>query len=71
MKCIVVPLLSLLIGLQVTAQDYDLIVRGGRVVDGTGNPAFFADVAIKDGRIVAIGKLPGKATMEIDGKGRI
>ena len=71
MKCIVVPLLSLLIGLQVTAQDYDLIVRGGRVVDGTGNPAFFADVAIKDGRIVAIGKLPGKATKEIDAKGMI
>src|SRR5262245_48849466 len=33
---------------------YDVIIRGGRVVDGTGNPWFAADVAIKGGRIAAI-----------------
>src|SRR4051794_29533290 len=31
------------------AESYDLIIRHGRVVDGSGNPAFFGDVAIKDG----------------------
>jgi N-acyl-D-aspartate/D-glutamate deacylase len=34
------------------------VIRGGRVLDGTGNPFFHADVAIDDGRIVLIGKVP-------------
>jgi N-acyl-D-aspartate/D-glutamate deacylase len=34
---------------------YDVVIRGGRVLDGTGNPFFHADVAIDDGRIVLIG----------------
>src|SRR6185503_19988499 len=45
--------------------------RGGRVVDGTGSPASFADVAIKDGRIAAIGKLAGEATTTLEVKGLI
>ena len=71
MKRIVVPLLALLIGLQANAEDYDLIIRNGRVVDGSGNPAFFADVAVKDGRIAALGKLSGTAAKGIDAKGMI
>jgi len=39
------------------AQEFDFILRGGRIVDGTGNPWYRADVAIKDGRIAAIGNL--------------
>ena len=39
------------------AESYDLVVRHGRVVDGTGNPAYFAAVAVKDGRIAAIGQI--------------
>jgi len=38
---------------------YDVLITGGRVLDGTGNPAFFADVALRDGKIAAIGKLAG------------
>lgn len=38
------------------AQDYDVVIRGGRVLDGTGNPFFHADVAIDDGRIVLVGR---------------
>jgi len=47
-------------------QTYDLIIRHGRVVDGSGNPAFFADVAIKDGRIAGCGRIIGDAKKEID-----
>jgi len=43
------------------AQDYDLMIRGGRVVDGTGNPAFTADVGIRQNRIAEIGRLSGKS----------
>ena len=71
MKCLAAAVLGLLVGLPSLAADFDLIVRGGRVVDGSGNPAFFADVAVKDGRIAAIGKLSGTAVNEIDAKGMI
>ena len=37
--------------------EFDLIISGGRVVDGTGNPWFKADVAIKDGRVAEIGSV--------------
>ena len=36
---------------------YDILITNGRVVDGTGNPWFFADIALKDERIVKIGNL--------------
>src|SRR3954469_546953 len=51
--------------------DYDLVIRNGRVVDGTGNAAFAGDVAVKYGRIVAVGKAPGTATRTIDAAGRV
>lgn len=53
------------------SQQFDLVVRNGRVIDGNGNPAFFADVAVKDGRIVAIGRALGSGKTEIDAKGLI
>jgi N-acyl-D-amino-acid deacylase len=54
------------------AETYDLVIRHGRVIDGTGNPAFYADIAVKDGRIVAIGHVPaGGAKTEIEAKGLI
>jgi len=52
-------------------QEYDVVIRHGRVVDGTGNPAFFADVAVKDGRIVRLGRVEGKGAKEIDATGLV
>jgi len=53
------------------AETYDLIVRHGRIIDGTGNPAFFADVAVKDGRIVSLGRINGEAKNEVDATGMV
>jgi len=51
---------------------YDLIIRNGRVIDGTGRPVFNADIAIKDDRIARIGNLRGaQAKREIDARGQI
>lgn len=53
------------------ARHFDLIVRGGRVLDGTGNPWFRADIGVVDGRIAALGNLAGAtADREIDATGR-
>jgi len=50
--------------------EYDMVIRGGRVLDGAGNPCIFADVAIKDGRFVKIGRIDGSGKTEIDARGR-
>ena len=47
------------------AQDYDVIVRNGRILDGSGNPWFRADVAIDDDRIVRIGNLDGATAARV------
>lgn len=49
----------------------DLIIRGGTVVDGGGADPFRADVAVKDGRIVAVGDVPGRGREELDATGCI
>ncbi len=65
-------LVALLLALtSVRAETYDLILRHGRVVDGTGNPAFLADIAVKAGRIVALGKISGTATTEVNAAGLV
>jgi N-acyl-D-aspartate/D-glutamate deacylase len=51
--------LALVLAAATAAQaQYDLLIKNGRIVDGTGNPSFIGDVAVKDRRIAAIGKLP-------------
>lgn len=50
-------------------QTADVIIRNGKVIDGTGNSWFYGDVAVKDGKILAIGKLTNyTAPREIDAK---
>jgi N-acyl-D-aspartate/D-glutamate deacylase len=52
--------------------DYDLRIAGGTVVDGTGGEPRRADVAVKDGRIVAVAaSLPGRAERTLDASGAI
>ena len=48
---------------------HDIVIRGGKIVDGTGKAAFSGDVAIEDGRIVAVGGKQGPAKRDIDADG--
>jgi N-acyl-D-aspartate/D-glutamate deacylase len=50
---------------------YDLVIRGGTVVDGTGAAPFEADVAVKDGKIAAVGEVARAGAEEIDAKGLV
>ena len=50
---------------------YDLLIKNGRIVDGSGMPAFKGDVGVKDGKIVEIGKLSGPADKTIDAAGMV
>ena len=75
---LILSLLLLFSGVATQAQtQYDVIITGGRIIDGTGNPWYVGDVAIRDGRIAAIGPLCGpkgdacanKSKRVIDAKG--
>jgi N-acyl-D-aspartate/D-glutamate deacylase len=50
---------------------YDLVIRHGKLVDGTGNPWVYADVAVRGDRIVAVGHVTGTGKREIDAKGLV
>ena len=65
------PFLALALGAAETVPaEYDLLLRGGRVVDGSGAPWFMADVAVRDGRIAAVGRLEGaRAKRVVDAGG--
>lgn len=66
------PILFSLLTLFAKAQPYDLVIKNGRVVDGTGNPWMYADVAVQNGRIVRIGTIqPTDAKRIIDASGLI
>ncbi len=49
--------------------EFDLVIRGGTNVDGSGGPRFTGDVAVNDGWIVAVGNVEGRGQEEIDAKG--
>ena len=51
--------------------EYDLVIRGGTIADGSGGALIEGDIAVKDGKIAAIGSFIGTGAEEIDAKGRI
>ena len=48
---------------------YDIVIRGGTIIDGSGKAAFTGDVAIADGRIAVVGGKQGPAKRDIDADG--
>jgi N-acyl-D-aspartate/D-glutamate deacylase len=63
-------MLLLQLGVLASAQDFDLVIHGGRIVDGTGNPAYVGDIAIRQGKIAAMGRLERRtAARTIDAAG--
>src|SRR5207344_90619 len=50
---------------------YDLVIKNGTVIDGSGAPRYRADVAVAGGRIAAIGRVDGKAGRRIDAEGHV
>jgi N-acyl-D-amino-acid deacylase len=72
-RCGMVALLLLAVSVRpASAADYDLIVRNGHVIDGSGSPWYGADIGIKDGRIAAIGRLASEsAKRSIDAHGLV
>jgi len=50
---------------------HDLLIRGARVVDGTGAPAITADVALRDGRVAGVGRALGSARQVVDADGLV
>ncbi len=48
-----------------SAQDCDLLIRGGRIADGTGNPVYVGDIGIRGGRIAAVGRLAGRSAARV------
>ena len=50
---------------------YDLVIKNGKIIDGSGLPAYHGDVAIKGGKIAEIGRASGEAKRTIDAKGMV
>lgn len=63
--------LLLLLAAPLGAQDFDLVIRNARLVDGTGAPAVAGDLAVKGDRIAAVGRVVGRGRLEIDAAGRV
>jgi N-acyl-D-aspartate/D-glutamate deacylase/sugar lactone lactonase YvrE len=53
------------------AAEYDLVIRNGKIIDGSGNPWFRGDVAINGDRIVSVGRIAGDANRAIDATGLV
>ena len=58
-------------GVNRSSRDYDLIIRNGTLIDGTGKESYVGDLAVKDGIIAAIGQFSGKADKEIDASNQV
>jgi N-acyl-D-amino-acid deacylase len=65
-------LFFLTLAFSLQAQPFDVLIKNGRIVDGTGNPSYLGDLAIRAGKIAAMGHLPNASALRtIDAKGKI
>ena len=53
------------------AETLDLIITNGLIIDGSGQPGFHGDIGIRDGKIVAVGKVGAKAKRRLDADGAL
>ncbi len=62
-----------MVGVSISAQNkYDLIIKNGKIINGTGNPWYYGDIGIYNGKIARIGQLNNAEADEvIDAKGRV
>jgi N-acyl-D-amino-acid deacylase len=65
-SCFMLLSIGLLASTSATGADFEIVIRHGQIVDGTGNPWFRGDVAIADGHLVKVGRVDGKGDIEID-----
>jgi N-acyl-D-aspartate/D-glutamate deacylase len=56
-------------GVQHMASEFDIVIRGGTIMDGNGGTPYRGDVAVKDCRIAELGKVSGRGADEIDADG--
>ncbi len=61
----------LLSGEVARAAEWDLVIRGGSIIDGTGRPRYSGSIAVQQGRIALVGKVSGTAKREINAGGRV
>jgi len=69
-RLLVAALLAWAVPGHAQSPEYDLVIRNGRVLDGMGNPWIRADVAVRAGRIVRVGMVPGRGARELDASGK-
>ena len=50
---------------------HDLIIRNGKIIDGSGKKPFFGDIAIDGGKITSVGKIENSGKEEFDAKGNL
>src|SRR4051794_23946223 len=63
--------IGVLFCLSISAETWDVIIRNGTIIDGSGRPGFSGNVAVKNGRIARVGKIDGEAKRQIDASGLV
>lgn len=59
-KALLLVFITFSLSLSLAAEDFDILIKNGKIVDGTGNPWFYSDIGIIGDKIIEIGNLAGK-----------